>query len=148
MPAASPSTRWRRAGCRTPLEQSRHLASGELRWIEAPFGHRALHTGSEPRMRGLDHDEGAHVRSTQHVNEEAGTAARRACIANLTAMLDEQMGDYRPLLSRKERKQRLLDLYRIAVLREPQTIAQPRHVRVDDDAIVASKGVAEDHVRR
>src|SRR6478609_6316253 len=63
-------------------------------------------------------------------------------------MLDQQVGDHRPILLRKEGDERLLDLHRICPGGETESVAETRDVRVDDNAVVASEGVAEDDVRR
>ena len=58
------------------------------------------------------------------------------------------MREQRPLLRRKELHQILLDLYRVAVLRECQPLAQSSDVGVDYDALVAIERVPENDVRR
>src|SRR5687767_8277354 len=45
--------------------------------------------------------------------QHAGTAARLLRVADLPAVLDEQVREHRPALTRKEGDQRLLDLHRI-----------------------------------
>jgi hypothetical protein len=63
-------------------------------------------------------------------------------------VLDEEMSEQRPLLRRKELHQILLDLYRIAVFRECQPLAQSSDVGVDDHSLVAAERVPENDVRR
>ena len=42
------------------------------------------------------------------------------------------MREQRPQLARNERHERELDLHRVGLVREPQPVREPRHVRVDD----------------
>ena len=69
-------------------------------------------------------------------------------IADLAAMLDEQMREHGPVVLRKQRHERLLDLHRVRAGGEAEPVAETRDVRVDDDAVVAPEGIAEDDVRR
>ena len=58
------------------------------------------------------------------------------------------MAEKRPLGARNEGDQFPLDLFRIGLPRESETLSQPRDVRIHDDALIQPERVAEDDIGR
>src|SRR5438270_785748 len=88
------------------------------------------------------------ARRRAHIREDALAAARSARVADPAAVLDEQMGQHGPALLWKQWHERPFDLHGIALLRETETVAEPRDMCVHDDAVIFPEGITEDHVGR
>jgi len=59
---------------------------------------------------------------------------------------DQKVRQKRPIFSRKQRHQCLLDFYWIRFTSEPETDRQTTHVRVDDDTLVDSECISKNDV--
>src|SRR2546423_11384578 len=85
-------------------------------------------------------------RGRTDVRQDAAVTARLACVTDLPAVLDQQVREHGPAFARKEGKERLLDLHGVRLVGEGESVAEPRDVRVDDDAVVPPASVAENDV--
>src|SRR5205085_7089667 len=81
------------------------------------------------------------------VVDDAVLAAGRAGDADAAAVPDQQMREETPILARHEPLQVALDLYRVLLPRQPESLGQPAHVRVDDDPLRIAE-LRGDHVGR
>src|SRR5262249_20733816 len=81
------------------------------------------------------------------VARHAALARRPARIADTPPVPDQKVREARPVLARHETHQVALDLDGILLLREAETLREPAHVRVDDDALCVPP-LGRDDVRR
>ena len=79
-----------------------------------------------------------------HLGESAHVALGLARLADLAAVLDEAQREVTPLLGRYQPVQIVFDLHRIRLVRELETMRQPRDVRVDRQARLAEPHRAHD----
>src|SRR5690242_6158168 len=75
-----------------------------------------------------------HPHARADLFELALLAPRPPRKAHLAAVLDQPVAEPDPFLFRHERHQVALDLHGVGVPRQPQALAQPPHVGVDDHA--------------
>ena len=71
--------------------------------------------------------------------EDALLAQRSARITNATTVPDEEMREPRPVRTRHDTLQIALDLHRIVVSREAESLREPAYMRVDDDSLRVPK---------
>ncbi len=108
----------------------------------------------ERRRRSLHHldDLGVSTGTTSddgHKSHNGHSSHKRTSSdADRPAVKDQQVREQRPLLSRHDLHQILLDFHCVGLTREAQTKRHPRDVRVDHDPLVLPECVAEDDVRR
>ena len=87
------------------------------------------------------------ARRAQRLGERALLAPRLAGVADPPAVPDQEVREARPVGARDEPHEVALDLHRVLLPRERETLREPPHVRVDDDPLrVAALG--RDDVRR
>src|SRR6266516_4680140 len=67
--------------------------------------------------------------------QNADLAAWAACETDSAAVPDEEVRENAPVLARDDRLEVALDLHRVVLLRQPETLREPAHVRVDDDSL-------------
>ena len=58
-------------------------------------------------------------------------------------MKNQEMREQRPILSRKERHEILLDFYRVLLAGKAQTLAESGYMGVHRDALVDAKGISQ-----
>src|SRR5687768_9063168 len=80
------------------------------------------------------------------LGDDALVAFRRSRIANSSAVKDENVRDVRPILTRKERHQLLLDFDRVLLRSQAKSHAEPSHMGIDDDSFTSSECVSENYV--
>ena len=121
------------------------VAVFDMREKLAKAGHRSqpslVSAGPETSASDLD------LSKRADVVQEADLALRTARVADLTAVLDEQMRQHRPTFAREQLHQILLDLHRVGLRGESEAMAHAPDVRIDDDALVLIEGVSENDVR-
>jgi len=67
--------------------------------------------------------------------------------ATAASVPNKQVTPQRPRITRNHAHEVLFDFDRIAMFGQPEALAQPSHVRVDDHARIDSVGIAQDDVR-
>src|SRR5581483_11308346 len=98
---------------------------------------------SKPRARAARSD----TRGGAEIHENAILAARAARVAHPAPVPDHQMREASPVGARHEPDEIALDLDRILLLRQPEPLREPAHMRVDDDPLRLPE-LGRDDVRR
>src|SRR5690348_3311039 len=122
-----------------------HLIGGRgKRNVSARWRRRAVYAAPSARADRLL----LYFRRRAKVTEDAMLALGCACHAYLPTVLDEQVREQRPLRPREKLHEILLDLDRIRLARERQTLAKARDVGVDHHPFIASERIPEDDICR